>query len=234
MKKDLNGITFDDVTAYFFETRNKFIRSGCIWFECLYVNAFIVRAYQLNKGFQAMVDAGNYICAAPLVRIQLETLFRLYGGYIYRNESYYQNLVNGKSLDSLKYKGKKLTYGYLAELLGKFLKENRLYQIYKNGNSFVHPSDKAFKAATSSEGRKITIQNLEGQLYEEADMEEIYMNMLYINICYASVLEAYLKLFYENVFAASQQPEGKPITDQETLLEVKNKINNLFNATRRK
>lgn len=235
MKKDLDGITFDDVTAYFFETRNKFIRSEYMWFECIYINAFIVRAYQINKGFQAMVESGNYICAAPLVRIQLETLLRLYGGLICNNDTYYKNLLEGKQLDNQKYKGKQLTYGYLCQLLGNFIAdEGRLYKIYQNGNKYVHPTDTTFKAATTSEGRTVTIHNLEGKLYEEADMEELYQTMLYINICYASVLEEYLKIFKANCKLADQLKDGKKITDPEQIAEVKTKVDNFINATRKK
>ena len=59
-KEDLEINSLEDMVTYFSKQRNFFIRElGFISYDTLFINAVIVRAYQLNKGFISLVSTGN-------------------------------------------------------------------------------------------------------------------------------------------------------------------------------
>lgn len=232
-------ISFEGFANYFYETRKKFVTDATlINLDTFFVNSIIVRAYQINKGFQAMVDSGNYLCAAPLVRLQLENLFVLFGGLIYRGDNYIKRFLEGGRLDQLKYNDRSITISYLAEMFDKYNWlpiKIKLTDYYKEFCKFIHPSQstqEAFKAATSSEDRKVTLHNLEGKLYEDSEMEELSQKMLYVSFCYVPVLQDYLQCL-ENNIEEWNKVESRQATPEEAA-KLNNEIEQLIlNPTKR-
>lgn len=225
----------EDMANYFQSVRNFFItKAPALWFDNFFVNAILVRAYQLNKGFLELVNNGNFLCAAPLVRMQLETLCRCFGGLIADGDSYIPRFMYGKKVDNQTYNGKQLTYNYLVELLANSFGASELPRIYADGNKFIHPTDIAFKASVWNEGRKVTIQNLEGKLYEEEEMEALKADMFYVNYCYTRVLYQYQIEFMNNVKMADEGKESAtPVTDPEEIDKFKDKIEGFLDSIKR-
>lgn len=223
----------EDFGAYFNAVRNFFITdTTSIWFDNLFVNAILVRAHQINKGFIELTNNGNYLCAAPLVRMQLETLCRCYGGLIADGDSYIERFMFGKKLDNQTFQGKQLTYTTLVELLSEHHKLTELPRIYKEGNAFIHPTDIAFKASVWNENRKVTIHNLDSKLYEDSEMEAIKNDMFYVNCCYTVVLELFQKLYIQNLQLV-QNSESQPVTDEATIESVKDKVEGFLDNIKR-
>ena len=82
-KENIEIKSLKDMANYFSNMRNFFVRElGFYSYDIFFINAMIVRAYQLNKGFISLVNTGNYLCACPLVRIQLETVLSLWAALI--------------------------------------------------------------------------------------------------------------------------------------------------------
>lgn len=222
----------EDLTKYFYAVGAYLLDAPNINPDTFFIIALITRAYQINKGFIELTNNGNYLCAAPLVRMQLETLCRCYGGLIADGTSYVERFMFGKKLDNQTFQGKQLTYTTLVELLSEHHKLTELPRIYKEGNAFIHPTDIAFKASVWNENRKVTIHNLESKLYEDSEMDAIKNDMLYVNFCFTVVLEQYQKLLIENI-QLSQESEPQPVTDKGTIEAVKDKIEGFLDNIKR-
>ncbi len=223
----------EDMTGYFASVRKKFIEdSPSLWFDNFFVNAILVRAHQINKGFIELTNSGNYLCAAPLVRMQLETLCRLFGGLIADGNSYVERFMYGKKLDNQTFQGKQLTYTTLVELLAEFHKLTELPRIYKEGNAFIHPTDIAFKASMWNENRTVTIHHLNSKLYEDSEMKAIIDDMKYVNLCYPSVLSKYEELLDQNL-EISSGAISEPLTNSEKIQEVKDTVERFLDNIKR-
>ena len=55
---------------------------GAIYPLDLLSNAVLHRSMSLISGFCAMIEAKNFICAAPLLRLQIDNLLRFYAAFV--------------------------------------------------------------------------------------------------------------------------------------------------------
>jgi hypothetical protein len=116
----------------------------------LYLIGAINRSINLNKGFVDLMKSNNFISAAPLVRLNLDNLLRLYAARIsIHNMNEFASLViGGKRVSDIKYyglhngkSGQKLTDNFLKNELSKIEGNEWVKDIYDAGNSFVHLGD---------------------------------------------------------------------------------------------
>ena len=183
-KEDLEISSLEDMVTYFSKQRNFFIRElGFISYDTLFINAVIVRAYQLNKGFISLVSTGNYLCACPLVRIQLETV--LWASLI-ADGNYTERMLLGKSVD--KSNGNYLSNSYLIRTPCEFINKPSLKELWDKGNNYLHPS--SISKAIHRENNQIILENLEGNL-GKSDLEQLKNEMLEINLAYIPILKKY-------------------------------------------
>lgn len=187
-KEDLEISSLEDMVTYFSKQRNFFIRElGFISYDTLFINAVIVRAYQLNKGFISLVSTGNYLCACPLVRIQLETVLSLWASLIADN-NYTERMLLGKSVDKSKHNGNYLSNSYLIRTLCEFINKPSLKELWDKGNNYLHPSYSSISKAIHQENNQIILENLEGNL-GKSDLEQLQKEMLEINLAYIPILK---------------------------------------------
>ena len=189
-KEDLETNNLEDMATYFSKQRNFFIRElGFISYDTFFINAVIVRAYQLNKGFISLVSTGNYLCACPLVRIQLETVLSLWASLIADN-NYTERMLLGKSVDKSKHDGNYLSNSYLIRTLCEFINKPSLKELWDKGNNYLHPSYSSISKAIHRENNQIILENLEGNL-GKSDLEQLKNEMLEINLAYIPILREY-------------------------------------------
>ena len=189
-KEDLEISSLEDMVTYFSKQRNFFIRElGFISYDTLFINAVIVRAYQLNKGFISLVSTGNYLCACPLVRIQLETVLSLWASLIADN-NYTERMLLGKSVDKSKHNGNYLSNSYLIRTLCEFINKPSLKELWDKGNNYLHPSYSSISKAIHQENNQIILENLECSL-NKSDLEQLKNEMLEINLAYIPILKKY-------------------------------------------
>ena len=182
-KEDLEISSLEDMVTYFSKQRNFFIRElGFISYDTLFINAVIVRAYQLNKGFISLVSTGNYLCACPLVRIQLETVLSMWASLI-ADGNYTERMLLGKSVDKSKHNGNYLSNSYLIRTLCEFINKPSLKELWDKGNNYLHPSYSSISKAIHRENNQIILENLEGNL-GKSDLEQLKNEMLEINLAY--------------------------------------------------
>ena len=189
-KEDLEISSLEDMVTYFSKQRNFFIRElGFISYDTLFINAVIVRAYQLNKGFISLVSTGNYLCACPLVRIQLETVLSLWAALI-ADGNYVERMLLGKSVDKSKHNGNYLSNSYLIRTLCEFINKPSLKELWDKGNNYLHPSYSSISKAIHRENNQIILENLECNL-SKSDLEQLTNEMLEINLAYIPILKEY-------------------------------------------
>ena len=189
-KEDLEINSLEDMVTYFSKQRNFFIRElGFISYDTLFINAVIVRAYQLNKGFISLVSTGNYLCACPLVRIQLETVLSLWASLI-ADGNYTERMLFGKSVDKSKHNGNYLSNSYLIRTLCEFINKPTLKELWDKGNNYLHPSYSSISKTIHRENNQIILENLECSL-SKSELEQLTNEMLEINLAYIPILKKY-------------------------------------------
>jgi hypothetical protein len=104
----------------------------------------LTRTLSLIRGFQTLVDSNCYTCAAPLVRLQLDSALRLHGVITCRDPHIVAHQVcSGVALRTIKHSnGGKMTDKFLQQLLEK--SSPWLPEIYSLSSAYVHLSDQHF------------------------------------------------------------------------------------------
>ncbi len=102
------------------------------------------RALQVLHGFTLIVNNGGYSCGVALLRLQLDSVLRLYGITITKDPHETANkIISGEKLSKMKDKaGEKLSDGYLVSLLAK--KNPWLKHVYLLCSGYIHLSDASF------------------------------------------------------------------------------------------
>ena len=114
--------------------------------EPIDIYAFMVlkRSISLVFGFTELIRQKNFLCAAPLIRLQIDNLLRFRASFLVDNQSQFVvDVLQEKEVRKLKDRlGKNMTDGYLQDVL-----ENEYAWIkgtYKNTSGYVHLSEKHF------------------------------------------------------------------------------------------
>jgi hypothetical protein len=107
----------------------------------LYCGAIINRTLNLTKGFISQIQDDNFLAAAPLVRLNIDSLLRLYAAFQVDSniDEFASKIMKGESLRKLKDKqGMKMTDQHLVEQLSKEKGYEWVTTIYNTGNEYVH------------------------------------------------------------------------------------------------
>jgi hypothetical protein len=102
------------------------------------------RALQVLHGFTLIVRGGGYSCGAALLRIQFDSVLRLYGITITPDVHEAANkIISGEKLSKIKdRKGERLSDGYLVSLLAE--QNPWLKHVYSLCSGYIHLSDVSF------------------------------------------------------------------------------------------
>jgi hypothetical protein len=117
------------------------------------------RTINLNRGYISLLNEENYIAAAPLVRINLDSLLRLFASsqseFDYERFAY--EVRNGKKIADMydSNKVKKLRDSELVKRLKKIKGFSWVNDIYGIGSGFVHFSHQHVYSAMKIQGQKI-------------------------------------------------------------------------------
>lgn len=114
--------------------------------------ATVKRSMALCSGFSSLVRAQNYVCAASLLRLQLDSCLRFFSAFIVdKPHQLAHEVLQGNPINKMKdINGKLMTDRHLVEMLGK--KYEWMPRVYKATSGFIHLSDKhIFTVFTSCE-----------------------------------------------------------------------------------
>ncbi len=114
------------------------VAGGALYIPDIFIIAALQRSYGLVDAFIDAVDHYNIHAAAPLLRVQLDTLFRL--SYVCRAPSVdevVEDVMAGTEFRQMKdADGKKLTDGRLKDLAAPF--HPWTTEVYDNASGWVH------------------------------------------------------------------------------------------------
>jgi hypothetical protein len=116
----------------------------------IFVNGLLNRSVNLLKGFILLMRQNNFIAAAPLVRLHLDSLLRLYAPQLidYNVDDFALKVIGGTSVRKLKDKeNQKMTDTRLVKKISEHEAFNWVQKVYDTGNAYVHYSDQLVFAA---------------------------------------------------------------------------------------
>jgi hypothetical protein len=102
------------------------------------------RSLSLIAGFTQLIEARNFICAAPLVRLQVDNLIRLRAGFVVEDiNEFVFGMLQGKKISQMQDKnGQKMTDYNLQKLLSE--EYPWLQDIYKQTSGYIHLSEQHY------------------------------------------------------------------------------------------
>ncbi|SDY10252.1 hypothetical protein SAMN05444411_1257 [Lutibacter oricola] len=111
----------------------------------IFCTSILNRTINLNRGYISLVKDSNYITAAPLVRLNLDSLLRLFASTQceYHYEKFAEKVRKGEKI-SMMYdfnKKKQLRDSELVKRLKKIKGFKWTNEIYKIGSGYVHLSN---------------------------------------------------------------------------------------------
>ncbi|MCF7836450.1 hypothetical protein K9N08_00775 [Candidatus Gracilibacteria bacterium] len=121
----------------------------------LFAMGIINRSLLLVTGFCTLIRSDNFLSAAPIIRLYLDTLLQFYACFIVEDpHGFSMKKLEGKQTNTLKDKdGNKMTDGHLASQISKEKEFEWVKNVYKETSKFIHFSDKhIFSACTKIEG----------------------------------------------------------------------------------
>ena len=116
----------------------------------IYVNGLLNRSVNLSRGFVSLIRDKNFITAAPIVRLHLGSLLRLFAPQLinFNIDDFAMQVMKGTSIRKIKDKdNKNLTDTRLVEKLNEIEGFDWVQKVYETGNSFVHYSDQTLFAS---------------------------------------------------------------------------------------
>lgn len=123
--------------------------SGFYTFD-IFVNGLLNRSVNLLKGFITLIREKNFIAAAPLVRLHLDSLLRLYAPQLidYNIDDFALKVIGGTAIRQLKDKdNQRMTDARLVEKISKHENFNWITKVYNTGNAYVNYSDQLIFAS---------------------------------------------------------------------------------------
>lgn len=133
------------------------------------------RTVSLGDGFRMLVRARNFPCAAPIVRLQIDTALRLFAGTLVDDsEAFASSVLGDERIDKMKDRdGNRLRDAYLLEKLGV------LYpwvpDVYRVTSGLVHFSGRhIFAGAHSLDDASRTVHFLVGAKDPERADEDYF------------------------------------------------------------
>ena len=114
---------------------------GAIYGVDFLASAAINRAVRVSSGFRAMITARNYMCAAPLIRLQLDTALRVRAGTLVDNPHEFAiEILKGKHVKSIKDRdGKLMNDHYLVTKVEENFPGAKA--LYKQTSGYIHFSE---------------------------------------------------------------------------------------------
>lgn len=128
------------------------VDDGLIYSLDLLAMAAINRSMAHIAGFRQMIEARNFICAASVLRLQLDTALRFAAAWLAPNADLFAHeVLKGTSIRTLKDRsGCQMTDSYLVSVLAK--EDPWITNVYKQTSGYIHLSEKhMFNSLTAVE-----------------------------------------------------------------------------------
>ena len=124
----------------------------------LFVAAVTKRSMSLITGFTTMLKDENFICAAAILRLQIDNLIRLYASTLVdKPHDFAVEVLSGVQIRKMKDRdGNKMTDRYLVDQLSKMY--DWIDRLYQETSGYIHLSEKHIFNVVSSNRNDSSIQ----------------------------------------------------------------------------
>lgn len=118
-----------------------------VYFPDILMFTVLKRSMALHSGFRAMLLAQNFACAAPLVRLELDTSLRLFAAHLFGNvDEFVMRLAGGEHIRQMQDRdGRLLTDQYLVQRLAEHYPDASI--VYGRYSGDVHLSESHLRQA---------------------------------------------------------------------------------------
>ncbi|PKQ44813.1 hypothetical protein [Confluentibacter flavum] len=122
-----------------------------------FCHSILNRTINLNRGYITLINDNNYIAAAPLVRLNLDSLLRLFASTQseFDVETFAKKVRKGEIIRKMKYfknHKERLTDSKLVELIKEIKGFKWTEQIYDAGSGYIHLSNQHFYSSVKIVG----------------------------------------------------------------------------------
>jgi hypothetical protein len=154
---------------------------GSICYQHLYLFGIARRALAQSSAFLSMVDQRNSLVASSIIRMQLDTILRLYALFwVADPEEFAKKVFMGEEINKLKASdGERMTDSYLRNRVAKT--NDWIPAVYKETSGYIHFSNRHMKAAIRStdEGLQLVIgsQDVEKPLSYYGEMLRAFRHL---------------------------------------------------------
>jgi len=129
--------------------------------------SIINRTINLNSAFTQLIRVNNFIAGAPLVRINLDSLLRMYASIISEHNDrnkFALAIISGTPVNEMKHRNSKLKLSdsRLVKEITEVKGMDWVNKVYKAGNSYVHFCDTIFftNRKIANEEEQIIVQSV--------------------------------------------------------------------------
>jgi hypothetical protein len=160
--------------------------------------AVIKRSLALVSGFCSLIEARNFTCAAPLIRLQIDNCLRFYAASLVNNpHQFARQVMEGTPVRRLRdTNNRPLTDAYLIEKLSE--RHPELRDLYEEMSGYIHLSDKhILSMTTESQDNPKTISFRIASLDIHLD-DSVYINAIH---AFRSTTDILLEYLQQWVFA---------------------------------
>lgn len=140
----------------------------------LLASAVMNRSLNLLLGFCSLIEARNFVAAAPLLRLQLDNVLRLSAAWLVdAPHDFAWQVIRGTQVRNMSDRdGQKMHDGYLVQKLA--VENPWVPEVYKQTSGYIHLSEKhVFNAVSPEEDLRFLTKIAEG---DEFLSDKIYMD----------------------------------------------------------
>ncbi|MFZ1073386.1 MAG: hypothetical protein WAO21_08110 [Verrucomicrobiia bacterium] len=150
---------------------------GALFPVDLLANAVLHRSINLVRGYATLVEQRNWICAAPLLRLQLDNCLRFYAVFIVEKpHDFAMKVFEGVAIRKMKDRtGNLMKDAYLVEKLSQ--QHPWVARVYERTSGYIHLSDTHIFntfAPTSPEEHNKKLQNIAVGVGDSFETDEVY------------------------------------------------------------
>jgi len=165
---------------------------GIIYPLDMYAVAALNRSLNLLHGIYLMIGARNIICAAPLLRMQIDNCLRFYASFIVPDpHNFALDVLSGKRIDKMHDQNcNKMTDYYLRKKMSE--EYPWISSVYEKTSSYVHFSDKHIRNAVRMASGEENVLEFSISLGDKHIPDDLYVELMEAFIATTDVFFEYI------------------------------------------
>lgn len=133
--------TTEELNKKLLSLSKEIAKAGDFFHVDIMTMAVVNRSFELSKGFKILIEDENFLCAAPLLRLQIDNLLRYSATWLVEKpHEFVAEVIKGTAIKKLKdASGKNMTDYYLKTQLSADIPW--ISKVYDKTSGYIHLSD---------------------------------------------------------------------------------------------